>query len=369
MSRRFFPCSLWALFGLTFGCLILTRAACAAETVAESPAAWPVPSETVLRDTLSGWLHKENVTTPELREKILARWSEGEAEVSPGGKALFEKTVASMREASPAVADYLDACDRTAWQELPFGQTLQVPQLPLQAHLGEGEASNYLVGALRYYLAQRLVQARFYDEAVKILNELKPGAVIEPTGVLLNRAVVCNHLSQPEPGLEAIKAFRTAAEGDVTVPRRYLELAKLLEFDLENSKKEQDPQNIARKMNNVRRRLAKGQTDEDTQQAETDVMKSLDELIEKVESQCQKPGDGDGEGNPQPNKPAEDSRARKLKGPGNVDRREFDPGDNWGDLPPKEREEALLKIEKEFPPHYRDIIEQYFREMAAQGGQ
>ncbi len=338
---------------------------------AGEPENWAVPTTETVRDALSDWLHQEGVTTQQRRESILAQWprsSEDATEKPAGGKMLFEKTVASLREASPAVADYLDACDHMAWQELPFGQTVQLPQLPLQAHLGDAETSNYLVGSLRYYLAQRLVQARLYDEAGKILAEMKPESTIEPAGVLLNRAVVSNHLTQPEPGLEAIKAFRQAAESDATVPRRYLEMAKLLEFDLENSKKEQDPQNIARKMNDVRRRLAKGRTDEDTQQAEGDVMKSLDELIEKIESQCKKPGDCDGQEGQQGNKPAEDSRILKQKGPGNVDRREFDPGDNWGDLPPKQREEALLKIEKEFPAHYRDIIEQYFREMAAQGG-
>ena len=38
----------------------------------------------------------------------------------------------------------------------------------------------------------------------------------------------------------------------------------------------------------------------------------------------------------------------------------------WGDLPPKEREEAMQQISKEFPSHYRDVIEQYFRRLAAE---
>ena len=38
----------------------------------------------------------------------------------------------------------------------------------------------------------------------------------------------------------------------------------------------------------------------------------------------------------------------------------------WGDLPPKEKEEAIQQISKEFPSHYRDIIEQYFRKLASE---
>ena len=38
----------------------------------------------------------------------------------------------------------------------------------------------------------------------------------------------------------------------------------------------------------------------------------------------------------------------------------------WGDLPPKEREEAMQQIGRDFPSHYRDVIEQYFRRLAAE---
>ena len=42
-------------------------------------------------------------------------------------------------------------------------------------------------------------------------------------------------------------------------------------------------------------------------------------------------------------------------------------GSGWGDLPPKEREEAMQQIGRDFPSHYRDVIEQYFRRLAAEG--
>jgi hypothetical protein len=33
-------------------------------------------------------------------------------------------------------------------------------------------------------------------------------------------------------------------------------------------------------------------------------------------------------------------------------------------LPPKEREEAMQEIGRDFPAHYREVIEEYFRELA-----
>ena len=54
------------------------------------------------------------------------------------------------------------------------------------------------------------------------------------------------------------------------------------------------------------------------------------------------------------------------KGPGNVTKRGVGNTAGWGDLPPKQREEALQQIGREFPAHYRDVIEQYFRRLAAE---
>ena len=41
----------------------------------------------------------------------------------------------------------------------------------------------------------------------------------------------------------------------------------------------------------------------------------------------------------------------------------------WGDLPEKQRQEVLQQIGREFPAHYRDVIEQYFRRLAAEGSE
>jgi len=274
----------------------------------------------------------------------------------------FEEVIDLLRRSSVPIRNYLDLCDALVWQELPFAQPLTLPQTPLNIHIGEGQ-TNYLFGSLRYYLALRLVQARFFDEAKKVLEELNPENSIDPAGVLITKALVFHHFSEKEEGLAALKEFRAVAERE-NVPRRTAELAKLLQFEWEKKDKEEDPQKISRQMDDVRRRLGQGRTEDDTQEAEEGVLKSLEKLIEKIEEQAKKqrqPGDGEGQ---QANNPAEDSYRLTQKGPGNVDRRDFSQGDNWGTLPPKEREEALLQIEKEFPAYYRDIIEQYFREMA-----
>jgi hypothetical protein len=232
--------------------------------------------------------------------------------------------------------------------------------MPLNVHVSDTQ-TNYLFGSLRYYLVLRLIHARLFDEAKEILADLTPENSIDPAGVLLAKAIVFHHFSEKEEGLAALKHFQLIADRE-NVPRRYSALAKLLLFDWDKQSREEDPEKIVRQMNDVRRRLGKGRTDDDTQETERNVLESLERLIQKLEEQAQQQRQQGGGGQGQ--NPAEDSYRVTQKGPGHVDRREFLPGDNWGDLPPKERDEALLKIEKEFPAYYRDIIEQYFREMA-----
>jgi len=98
------------------------------------------------------------------------------------------------------------------------------------------------------------------------------------------------------------------------------------------------------------------------------VIASLDKLIEEIEKQQQQQqqqGAGGGRSAP-PSQAMPDSRIAGAKGPGNVDRKNLGRTAGWGDLPAKDREEALQQIGKDFPAHYRDIIEQYFRKLATE---
>ena len=354
MSRSLFPDFFGTMTAMlySFFCLLLS-----------ATALWGVPKSDIIQTELAPFLKQEtDQSSVEVSDRLPANLS-GKA---LSGAARFEEVIEILRNVSVPIKDYLEHCDRIAWQELPFAQPLTLPQTPLNIHVGEGE-TNYLFGALRYYLAQRLVQARLFDEAKNVLKELTPENSIDPAGVLIAKAVVLHHFSEKEAGLAALEDFNAVAEREI-VSRRSVELAKLLQFEWERQEQEEQTQSISRQMNDVRRRLGQGRTDEETQEAEEDVMQSLEELIEQVEEQAQRQREqrqSQQQANPRPDTPPDElPPPMDLKGPGNIDRRDLSLGDHWGDLPPKEREEALLRIEKEFPAYYREIIEQYFREMA-----
>jgi hypothetical protein len=87
-----------------------------------------------------------------------------------------------------------------------------------------------------------------------------------------------------------------------------------------------------------------------------------------MEQQQQQSGSGSGQGSLNPSSPAQDSAPLGGSGPGNVDPKSTGNASGWGDLPPKQRQEALQQISKELPAHFREVIEEYFRKLAREGG-
>ena len=95
-----------------------------------------------------------------------------------------------------------------------------------------------------------------------------------------------------------------------------------------------------------------------------DVVAKLDKMIEELEKQQQQQQQSGGGGKQNPSQPMQDSQAADLFGPGNVDPKKLAENSDWGDLPAKQRQEALQQISRDFPAHYRDVIERYFRKIA-----
>jgi hypothetical protein len=56
----------------------------------------------------------------------------------------------------------------------------------------------------------------------------------------------------------------------------------------------------------------------------------------------------------------------KNSGPGNVDQKRLEGlAQQWGKLPEKERAKAMQELTRDMPPKYREVIETYFRKLAA----
>ena len=56
--------------------------------------------------------------------------------------------------------------------------------------------------------------------------------------------------------------------------------------------------------------------------------------------------------------------ARTPTAPGETDKKKFSKEGQWGDMPDKQQAEAKNLINRNFPSHYRQAIETYFKKLA-----
>ena len=126
------------------------------------------------------------------------------------------------------------------------------------------------------------------------------------------------------------------------------------------------------------RRLGAGQTNKPVQQKQARAIELLNKLIKKAEdeeNQQSKDNSGGGSqsrrsgqpnGNGSSDKPAEISRLPAGKGRiGELHRSAAArPGDEWGKMPPEERERDPSIAAPKLPSQYRQLVEQYYKQLA-----
>lgn len=123
----------------------------------------------------------------------------------------------------------------------------------------------------------------------------------------------------------------------------------------------------------ARRRIGHGVTDDDVLNRQEEAIELLDALIEEAEDQENSGGDGgsgEGKGGGKSggkNPGGGANRSALPSGSGDVGelrRTRAKPGEMWGKMPPKEREQVLQTLQKQFPSQYRELLEQYYKQLA-----
>ena len=105
---------------------------------------------------------------------------------------------------------------------------------------------------------------------------------------------------------------------------------------------------IARRMDDIRRRLDLGRAGPKVRKEEDGVIKSLDKMIKKLEdnSNNSKPA---AVAATSPCNPPTRAASWAGKGPGDVTKKDIGSGSGWGNLPPKERERGDAADRPRFP--------------------
>ena len=223
---------------------------------------------------------------------------------------------------------------------------------------------------VRTWLGRMLVRAKLYDEALPVIAEVDPLQSVDPASSLFYRSVCYHALLMKK---EALADLRLLLKNEDDCPTRFSRLAKLMIADIKPLK-EDSLDEISRLMTDVSRRLELGRSGDKVKGQEQKIIDKLTKMIEKLEEQQQQQQQqqqsGSGKGGGQQggqSSPMQDSQIAGGSGDGNVKKRDIDSDEGWGNLPPAERKEALQKISRDLPTHYRDAIEAYFRKRATDG--
>jgi hypothetical protein len=325
--------------------LCLTAAGLAADELAK-PASWSPPAAEEVRGQLEAWLRGRSADKDVL-QKFEAVWAPN-AEVSPGGEVL-ERVIGTVALVDDEVRNVVELCRRAG----------SPAALPAVALLDNEETPALVRDNLRLFFGAWLARSGWYDESSEMLADLQAEGVADPASLLFYQGVVHHRLLQRE---ECLAAVSRLLENEERIAKRYRDVARLMEADIRPLRVDSLDE-IARLMGDVQRRLDLGRAGQRVRRQEDEVIAKLDKLIEETEKQQKKKKAMTTEG-VQSQSPAKDSMPLGGRGDGDVDQKPIGNAAEWGNLPPKEREEALQQMSKDLPAHFRELIEEYFRKLA-----
>lgn len=297
------------------------------------------------------WVDSKGIQETPQRKQIAELWADVSALKA---RDLLELTVQTFALADQPTATLLQSC-------ILIDAPLKAPQ-ELFDNLDHGDT--FYSSQVSLYFARYLSQRSMFDEALWIFEDTDAKNVIDPATYFFHRTM-CEH--QLFLQKEALLSVKTLLENTEDVPTSYSQVATLVKYDLENLK-EKSLGHVSHKMNDSKRRLHLARSGQRTQKVQDEIVTLLDEIIEKMEQQM---GGGSGDGSQdqesnqnQSSSPANESRVKGNTAPGNVDKKEFQDREVWGKLPEKEETRANNIINKNFPSHYKKVIEEYSKKLA-----
>jgi hypothetical protein len=296
---------------------------------------------------------------------LVGEWAEA-AGVQPPTRAELDSAINQHPDQAPGVALDLLAewfpftaparkqlasrpADSGLWQSILPLAAIRDPRLPESAR-----------AQLQLATGCWLVRHARYDEALELLTGLSLEEVVAPDELLFYRGLAQHRLLQ---SAECIQTLSRLLENEMLIPRRFAVVTRLMIADMEALEADSLDE-VSRLMDDIRRRQALHRSGTKVIDQEKQVIDKLDQMIEELEKQMQQAAaSAQGGGSSGQPMQGQGSNAPGL-GKGDVTDRQLAEGGDWGSIPPQKRDAALAEMAKELPPHYREVIEEYFRQLA-----
>lgn len=217
--------------------------------------------------------------------------------------------------------------------------------------------------SVRLACAERLHFRGRYADVLVWTEGVAPDAVYSPSLLAYLRMVAARQVVDYEAARQALAELESQPDDGLSPSR--LAVVDQLRRELGREAPE-GIDLVTRLMQDAGRRLGIPRVGEPTQLQQQRAIDDLDKLIKQLEEQQQQmqQAAAAAAGGSASGTPAEESRPSELKAPGEVDRKRLVMGDDWGDLPPAERERLAQELTQKYPARYRDLIGDYFQALA-----
>lgn len=339
---------------ITCFALLAVSATCAFETADASDglgrrASWQSPTRDEVRAAITDWLQDRQLSELE-QLKLDALWPTEPSTAT--GEDILNNVGVTIALLKPEARDLVEFC--RGERQSPVASEFEI--------LSDEKTEPFVRNNLRLLYGRWLVQNELHDEALALIDDISVKDVVDPSGLLFYQSVARHRLLNKEACLTSLEKL---LEQEDQIPKRYATLAQLMTADLKAPKTNKvigTLDEVARLMADIERRQRLFRAGTRVRKQEDDVIAKLDKLIEELEKSGG--GGGGGPGGLQPSSPMQDSTPGGGTGPGNINPRQLTPGGDWGKLPPKQREAAMAELAKDLPAHYREVIEEYFRNIA-----
>lgn len=343
LSNSFIAASQWRYWLLGIGLAFVWQGQLLAQEL-ERTVSWTPITEERLADWIREWGESANVDASLIPSDIMSK-------VNQNREGELGVCLDVLVEWYPFLFDSVEELNQPpqshSADELAIEDVIRDPRLPVSASI-----QLQLAVGCWYARHQR------YDEALDLLVTLKPEEVVAPDALLFYCGLCQHHLLKTENCTATLKRL---LENEKQIPQRFAVVSQLMLTDLENLKPDSLDE-VARLMADIRRRQSLHRSGRRVIQQEKDVIAKLDKMIEDLEKQMQQSQSSSQQSSsPQPMQESQNSGGQ---GSGDVAQRQIDEGGAWGNVPPKKRAAVLAEMAKEMPPHYREVIEEYFRQLA-----
>jgi hypothetical protein len=298
----------------------------------------------------------------------------------PESERLDEKARDELRKKVADAEDPLEAAIRLL--RPAYGAAMDVLEtdgeekaMPLLAEIVAKPPDRKTRAYAAYRGAEAMLLLERVDEAEPVLAALSRDTDL--FGTPAGRSVAFLHaFARARQGhkLEAYRMFHDFLLGYPDAPERYRALARQIVRELE-SEYLSPLLDLSGRMKDIARLLDRVRTGEPTQEKQKEVVAILQKLIELAQQMEKSKGGGGGGGSGraagrsasnQSRNPMQDSML--PTGPTSIGKlrrvSRGDPGEVWGELKDKDREEALQFLKERFPGRYHELLKEYYKRLS-----